>query len=645
MPERPVDLPDERRPCLLVGISPDPFALRVIEAGEQMAKDLGLAWVAVHVGQGRLLSGAERAQLLQNMSLAAKAGAETVTLQDSDLVRAFMSLAQERPVGHVLMGSPGRWPWTAGQRLARGLAQQADLQLHVLGRPAQRSWSWPVAQAGALQYWYCLWITGLLSVFSFGVEAALGYESVGFFFLCALLLQSLFLSLGPLFFSAVLSALVWDYFFIPPHFSLAVSDRDDAFMIAGYFVAVITTGVLTARIRRDQLVLAARGRRSELLFRLVHTMATGHGKKPLREIADMLKQSLQREFMVFLSQPSGGFAAGWDADQAFPLWHRDLKAAQWAMEHRQACGWSTAEFPQADALYIPLVGKEEVVGLLVCRPLGLPFFSFEEEDLLKGACAQLSLWLERERLEERSREAKRLGESEKLHQTLLNSLSHELRTPLTAMLGSAAGLRDEAALHDAPRRLGLLDGLADAGERLNRVIDNLLDMARLSSGALTLKLDWQDPAELLHLTVGRLRKPLSAHKLLFDIPADLPLVRIDYRLMEHALSNLILNAAAYSPSGSRITVAIRAGHERLEWSVADQGPGIPDADLERVFDKFYRVVGSPTGGLGLGLNIVHSLVAAHGGEARARNNARGGAEFTLSLPLVEAPPIAEEAVA
>jgi two-component system sensor histidine kinase KdpD len=241
-------------------------------------------------------------------------------------------------------------------------------------------------------------------------------------------------------------------------------------------------------------------------------------------------------------------------------------------------------------------------------------------------------------LEKRSREADLLRESEQLHQALLNSISHELRTPLTALLGSASALQDEATAADAPRRQAYLKAVAEAGERLNRVVENLLDMARLNSGVLALRLDWHDPGELVRLTVQNLKGPLEGHPLALDLPADLPLVRLDFRLMEHALSNLLLNAAAYTPQGSPIRVAIRSAAGRLTLTVSDQGPGLPPGDLERVFDKFYRVPGSPAGGTGLGLFITRSLVQAHGGEAHASNLSGGGATFSLELPVDKAPP-------
>jgi two-component system sensor histidine kinase KdpD len=250
---------------------------------------------------------------------------------------------------------------------------------------------------------------------------------------------------------------------------------------------------------------------------------------------------------------------------------------------------------------------------------------------------QIGLSLEHTQLEQRSREADLLRESEQLHQALLNSVSHELRTPLTALLGSAAALQDEATAADATRRKSYLKAVAESGERLNRVVENLLDMARLNSGVLAPKQDWHDPGELVRLTVQALKGPLEGHNVVLDLPAELPLVRLDFRLMEHALSNLLLNAAAYTPQGSTILISGQATADQLVLTVSDEGPGLPAADLERVFDKFYRVPGSPAGGTGLGLYITRSLVRAHGGEVRASNRALGGASFRMELPVQKAP--------
>jgi two-component system sensor histidine kinase KdpD len=620
---------------LLVALSPSAFSERLIALARDRARERGLPWSAVYVSQGGELAPAQRSQLKRNLDLAAAAGAEVLNLQGADIGAALLKAGKDLGAVEWVIGAEhGGWASALRDRVGlRRLGRQDGVGLHVIGRAergAARAWPF---QTSLVPYWYALWVLAAMAGLGFLVEPLAGYHAVGLFFLCALLVQSLFFPLGPLVLGALLSALAWDYFFIPPRFQWRIQSPDDLFMIAAFFLAAVTTGLLTGRLRRDQRIAEVRQRRSDLLSRLAQVLLLGQGRKPLREVADMLQAALRREFTVHVAGPDGSLDGG-------QLWHRDLKPAAWALEHRQACGWGTRQFPQADALYVPLLGQREAVGLLLCRPMGQPPFTIEEEELLRVACGQLALWLEHGRMEARAQEAGRLQLSEQLHQTLLNSLSHEMRTPLTALLGTAAAIQD---LDGDAERTGLYKDLAAAGERLNRVVDNLLDMARLSSGVLTLKLEWQDPAELMHLTVGRLKGPLGRHRIAFGLPPEPPLVRMDYRLMEHALSNLLLNAAAYSPEGGDIRVGLEAAEGRLCFRVSDQGPGIPDDSLPRIFDKFYRVPGSPAGGLGLGLNIVQSLVQAHGGTASARNLAGGGAEFTLCLPLDPAPEVPLEA--
>ena len=260
--------------------------------------------------------------------------------------------------------------------------------------------------------------------------------------------------------------------------------------------------------------------------------------------------------------------------------------------------------------------------------------SVEEEALLKAASRQLALSLERERLELSSREAGLLRESEQLHQALLNSISHELRTPLTALLGSAAALQEDSTASDPEKRRALLDDVNGAGARLNRVIENLLDMARLNSGMLALKKEWHDPCELCRLTLQRLKSPLAQHRLKLELPEGMPLIQVDYRFMEHALSNLLINAAAYSPPGGSISLSARKQPGWVELSVADEGPGIPPEGLERVFEKFYRLPGSPAGGTGLGLYITQSLVQGPAAARPGAANLSGGGAGVHAAPAI-----------
>ena len=312
-------------------------------------------------------------------------------------------------------------------------------------------------------------------------------------------------------------------------------------MIVAYFLAAVITGALTHRLRRNQRALQERERRTDLLYRLVTSISTGQRDHTLREVAGLLGTALKRPVSVFLADGAGHLRPQGHGPDAFALNDKETAVAVWSLQSAKPAGWGTSNLPTTDAHFVPLQGRHSIVGVLALRGGSGPGLSLEDEVLLKAASQQLGLSLEHEGLQQASREAERLRESEQLHQALLNSVSHELRTPLTALLGTATA-------SDPAQRGPLLKDLASAGGRLNRVIENLPDMARLNSGVLAPQMDWHDPAELVRLTVQRLAEPLSGHPIRLDLLDELPLLKADYRFMEHALSNLLLNAAAYAPA-------------------------------------------------------------------------------------------------
>jgi two-component system sensor histidine kinase KdpD len=636
---------------VMVAVSPSPNSERLVRTARRMAASLQAPWLAVHVGDGSELSDKDREQLRKNLSLAESLGAEVLTTADTDLAAALLRVAASRDVSQLVLGRP-RKGWLSGllaggSLLGRLTREAGDLDIHLVRLPRRQARRLRGLRrlrllAAPAQYWYTLWLVAGLGLGGTVAEHLVGYRAVGFLFLCGLLALSLFNSLGPVLFGAVLSALVWDYFFIPPKYTFIISTSEDALMIVAYFLAAVITGLLTHRVRNNQRILAERERRTELLYRLVAAISTGEGSTTLRRVAELLGSALKRPVAVFLPGADGTLVNQSHGPEAFILSAKEEAVAAWALSTGKAAGWGTSNLPTTDAFFTPLPGRHGNEGLLALRAAGGAALSMEDEALVLAAAQQLGLSLEHERLRQAGREAEKLRQSEQLHQALLNSVSHELRTPLTALLGTASALQDDATVADAPRRHSLLKELASAGGRLNRVIENLLDMARLNSGVLEPQLDWHDPAELVRLTLQRLAEPMAGHPVTLKLPEDLPLVRVDFRFMEHALSNLLQNAAAYAPAGTPITVEARPRGGRLELSVSDQGPGIPSEARERVFEKFYRLPGSPAGGTGLGLHITRSLLQAQGGTALVREAPGGGAEFVLSLPLEEAPPPPKE---
>jgi two-component system sensor histidine kinase KdpD len=632
---------------IMVAVSPSPNSERLVRTARRLAASLQAPWLAVHVSDGAELGEKDREQLRKNLALAESLGAEVLTTADTDLAAALLRLAASRDVSQLVLGRP-RKGWlgallSGGSLLGRLTREAGDLDIHLVRLPRRQARRLRGLRrlrllASPAQYWYTLWLVAGMGLAGTVAEHLVGYRAVGFLFLCGLLALSLFNSLGPVLFGAGLSALVWDYFFIPPKYTFIISTSEDVLMIVAYFLAAVITGLLTHRVRNNQRILAERERRTDVLYRLVAAIATGERSQTLREVSNLLGGALKRPVAVFLPGPDGALMNQSHGPEPFILSAKEEAVAGWALSTGKAAGWGTSNLPTSDAYFAPLEGRHGAEGLLALRGAGGPPLSLEDEALMKAAAQQLGLSLEHERLRLAGREAEKLRQSEQLHQALLNSVSHELRTPLTALLGTAAALQDDATVADPVRRHGLLKELGSAGGRLNRVIENLLDMARLNSGVLEPQLDWHDPGELVRLTLQRLAEPLAGHPLKLDLPAELPLLRADFRFMEHALSNLMLNAAAYAPAGTPITVTARRVGQRLEVSVVDRGPGIPPEARERVFEKFYRLPGSPAGGTGLGLHITRSLMEAQGGTALVRSAPDGGADFVLSLPLSAAPP-------
>jgi two-component system sensor histidine kinase KdpD len=269
-----------------------------------------------------------------------------------------------------------------------------------------------------------------------------------------------------------------------------------------------------------------------------------------------------------------------------------------------------------------------------------PQLSLSQRDLLESFARQAAMVLERVELRSAAEKVRVLAESEKFSRILLNSLSHELRTPLAASTSAVSSLvstRDATA----EQRGALLEEIQEANARLNRVVGNLLDAARLESGQVRPHLDWHDARDLIQTTLRELRRELAGHPVTPHWPVELLLVRVDFSLVQHALSNLLLNAVNYTPTGTPIEVQAQLADGCFSLSVADRGPGIRPENLPRIFDKFYRAPQSPTGGSGLGLTIVKGFAEAHGGTVQAENRPGGGALFTLRLPQPDSAPTVE----
>ncbi len=632
--------------CLLVAVGPGPFSESLIRWTRRMADGLRCRWLAVHVESPRELTEFARTQLEKNLATARELGAEVIATTDDDLVRGLLRVARAQNATQIIIGKPvgGAWfNWFRNDRLLRRLSHESgDIDLHIVRAEKNSSLSakkiWlPVLASSFQQYLFALAVVGVAGIVNLGLMNLAGPRVPGFFFLLVVVLLALKVDRGPVLLAGTTSALAWNYFFLPPRFTFYITSVEDAFLFGLYFVIAIVLGQLLARIRAQERAERGREERATALYEMSRDLAEATSRD------EVIWQLVAQVSRVFKAQAAVALPAGntlfAHPDSSLALSEKELSVADWAFRQRKAAGCFTDNLPGAEALHLPLATERKVFGVLAVH-LPEKRLTLAQRDLLETFARQAALVLDRVELRSAAEQSRLLAESEKFSRTLLNSISHELRTPLAASTSAASALAATENLSAESRR-GLVGEIQEANARLNRVVGNLLDVARLESGQVRPRLDWHDARDLVQTTLRELSRDLGAHPVKLDLPAAPLLVRLDFSLMQHALGNLILNAANHTPADTAIEISPQLANEILSLSVADHGPGIPPEWLPRIFEKFFRAPTAPTGGSGLGLTIVKGFVEAHGGSIAAENRAGGGARFTIKLPQPEKAPAVE----
>jgi two-component system sensor histidine kinase KdpD len=398
-------------------------------------------------------------------------------------------------------------------------------------------------------------------------------------------------------------------------------------------------------VRAQAVTARARAKTTEDLYLFSRKLAVAVTLDDLLW-ATVYQIALMLKVRVVLLLPEGAsiaVRAGYPPEDT--LDEADLAAAKWCWENARPAGRGADTLPGAKRLFLPMRtsrGAVGVIGLDNDRPG--PLLTPDQRRLLDALSDQSALAIERIDLAQDVDRAKLLAETERLRSALLTSISHDLRTPLASILGSATSLRRYRATLDAEAQDELIGTVQEEAERLNRFIGNLLDMTRLESGAIEPKQDSVDLGDVVGSALRRAAKILAPHTVTLDLERDLPMLRLDPVLLEQVLFNLLDNAAKYAPPDSEIRIEARREGRRVTLAILDEGDGIPADDLERIFDKFYRVhaIDRKRAGTGLGLAICRGFVEAMGGTITASNRAdRGGAIFTLILPVPPEQPVLE----
>ncbi|WP_310383761.1 DUF4118 domain-containing protein [Roseateles sp.] len=644
--------------AILCAIGPTPAAESVVRSAAQLAQQLNVSWHAVYVETPALqrLPDVQRERILRVVRLAHELGANTAVLAAQDLAPALILHAREHNLSKLVLGRsaalPGWRRWLGARELASQIAHDApelDLISVALTSPQlqrreslveqdeqQRERQW---QSLAGRYGLSAAACAAVALLSWPLQQTFAQSNIVMLFLLAVVGVALRLGRGPAVLASFVSVGLFDFFFIEPKLSFAVSDVQYLLTFAVMLAVGLIIGQLTAGLRYQAQVAADREARARALFELTSDLAGALETEAVLQVAESaLAEEVRGEALLYTLdlqdqlQPS-------PRQSLLPISEQpDLGTARWAQDQSQAAGLSTDTLPGSAWFYLPLAAPMRTRGVLALKPLS------SRSVMLPELRAQLETYariigqaLERVHYVEVAQEALVHIEGERLRNSLLSALSHDLRTPLAVVYGLAQTLVRMDDLPAQARELG--ESLQSQAQRISAMVNNLLDMARLQSGAVRLNLQWQPIEEVVGTALQALQPALAGHPLTLQFPPGLPLLHLDAALMERVLCNLLENALKYTPLGSSLSLTAELGPaDDLLLRVSDNGPGLPPGREEQLFAKFSRGEReSSTPGVGLGLAICRAIVQAHGGSIRAENLAGGGASFILSLPLGQPP--------
>ena len=649
---------------LLVAIGPDEQGERLVRAGKRMASALHAEWIVVYVETPGLLrlSQDKRNQRIALLRLAESLGAEAVTLGGSSVGEELANYSKERNVTRILIGRPRRPLWrrlftpsTYGDLLKRthgvdlqvvgGADEQAALRNPFFARSRAYLESsrksdkprWPGYAAGVAATAGCTLL---------GLQMSPLFElvNIAMVYLLAVVLVAFRWGRGPAVASSVFAVAAFDFFFVPPQLTFAVADVQYLITFAIMLTVALIISNLTASVRLQANVAGHRERRTALLYAMSRELAATRGQEPLARVAVRhVSEVFDSQVVVLLPDADGRVRYPRSSSLPGSLHGADVGVAQWVQDHGQPAGLGTDTLPSSEALYLPLKGTAAVLGVLAVLPANprrvlLP----EQYHLLETFAGQIAMAFERAQLAERAERASVDAKAEGLRNALLASISHDLRTPLAVISGASSSLVEKGPSLTEQDRAALARSIFEQSQQMGDLVANVLQMTRLEGGTIALNRDWHSLSELVGSVLGRLREPLAAHPVKVELPAGLPLVRVDAMLVEQVLANLLENASRYTPPGTPITLSAQMAEHEVTVSVEDSGPGLPAGDPELLFAKFHRgATESAVGGVGLGLAICRAVVNLHAGRIWAERKAQGAA-FRFTLPLEAAPGIPAE---
>ncbi len=624
---------------MLIWIDIDPVSIQVIERVKIMADLMDAEWTALYVETDRMLTEQEKKHLVNNVKLVHQCGGDLITFLSNDPVGACLEIVQRENISHIVIPKPAHryfLGYSGRRRINRLIRRSGDINIYMIGvektaeHPRIRKHSFPTIKSEYGTYAIALLVAVIVGLLSVTLAEKTGYRFLPLVVLLALFIMAAILRIGPILIVSTLLVFALADFLIPPLFSFELHVPEDIFPFVVYFGIAFVIGFFTIKFREQKEQAEAREQQTNALFLLTKRLSDA---TDIQELIKISEENIQKYFSInacFIFRNGDEYLT----DQTYIpkeilLSETELEAVDWAFKNEKIVGKFTDNMPFCAYTYYPLKGSSMLVGVVALKQKEP--FTGRTSLFWDAFLTQITQSIEHRHLEQLARQTSLLNESARLYKTLFNSISHELRIPVATIMGAS----DILMMDNYPDhvRQELYGEMVKASQRLNRLIENLLNMSRLESGHIAVHPDWCDVFDLFNRVKENLQEELQSFRLVIAVPESMPLVKLDFGLMEQVIYNLVYNSSLYAVPGTTICIKARYKENQLVIQVMDRGSlGFEPKDLPHVFDKFWRYKSSTTGGLGLGLSIVKGFVEAHKGTVTVRNRRVSGVCFTITIP-------------
>jgi two-component system sensor histidine kinase KdpD len=626
---------------ILVCVSASPLSVRLVRAARRMADALKAKWVVafVETPSHHRLSDEDKARIFKTLRLAEELGAEVAELTDEKVAPALTRYARQHNVSKIIIGKTQAPRWVElyrGSLVDEIVRLSGDIDVYVItGDGAD---TLPLGRiefkrtSSAVNYLKASIVVLTATAVAAGLVGYLETSNLVMIYILAVVIVSLNFGRGPAVLTSFLSVAVFDFCFVPPFWTFAVTDTQYLVTFAVMLTIALVISTLTTRVRQQADAARDKERRTASLYSLSKDLSSSLNMEDLISLG-LKHVSELFECKAALAVIDGAHSSVHKGSGASALDTFDLGVASWVFKNKQPAGLGTATLPGAGALYLPLIGSKKVIGVLAVLPVLVEKFNAPEQfHLLETFANQMAVACERASLSLENEQSRVLVKTEQLRNSLLSSVSHDLRTPLATIAGAASSIVESSGDFGVDSCKALAREIYDQAARLNRLVTNLLDMTRLQSGQLKLNQNWLPADEIIGSALSAFESELSGRAVKIELASDLPLVFVDAVLIQQVMLNLLENAIKYSPAGTAIDIAATSpDNASVLFSVADRGPGVSEEHRLRIFDKFYRNSTSQTG-VGLGLSICSGIIEAHDGKIWVDTREGGGSVFKFLLP-------------